>query len=224
MSARLSSIRGAVRAGVAAAFCAAALCSAGLSAQAPAASAQGRAESSDSPQDIRDIRGPKYVWPDWLLPAVLAGGVLLALSVYGVWRRRQQRQRPLPPTPLEVALQHLEDIRALMSPANAAEFSVKISAIVRSYIEQRFNVIVTRRTTEEFLSELLEFSHTALASQRALLGKFLHLCDLVKFGGLSLDVQNMESLRQSARTFVLATAQPAEVGEIGEARDSLPAT
>jgi hypothetical protein len=224
MSARLSSIRGAVRAGVAAAFCAAALCSAGLSAQAPAASAQGRAESSDSPQDIRDIRGPKYVWPDWLLPAVLAGGVVLGLGAYGIWRWRRHPQLPLPPSPFEAALQRLEEIRALMSPASAAEFSVTVSAIVRSYVEQRFDVIATRRTTEEFLSDLLTSSHASLVGHRALLGKFLHLCDLVKFGGLSLNVQNMESLRQSARTFVLATAQPAEVGEIGEARDSLPST
>lgn len=224
MKGPLFGIPGALRAGVAAAFLGTALCGAALAAAAPGASTQGSAEPSASAGDIRDIRGPKHVWPDWLWPAVLAGGVLLALGAYGIWRWRRRRQRPVTPSPFEAALQRLEEIRALMSPANAAEFSVTVSAIVRSYIEQRFDVIATRRTTEEFLNDLLETSHASLASHRALLGKFLHLCDFVKFGGLSLSVQNMESLRQSARTFVLATARPEEVSEIGETRDPLPST
>jgi hypothetical protein len=223
MSARHSSIRGAVRAGVSAAFLAAALCGAAQPRAAAGGSPTNNADASDPAQDIRDIRGPKFVLPGWLLPSVLAGGALIALSAYGAWRRRR-RQHPLPPSPFEVALQRLEDIRALMLPANAAEFSVMVSDIVRSYIEQRFDVIATRRTTEEFLHDLLESSHTSLAHHRALLGKFLHLCDFVKFGGLSLTPQNMESLRQSARTFVLATAQLEKANQIGETRDSLPST
>jgi len=137
------------------------------------------------------------------------------LGVYGIWRWRRRRQRPLSLTPFEIALQRLEDIRALMLTSSAAEFSVMVSDIVRSYIEQRFDVIATRRTTEEFLHDLLESSHASLARHRAPLGKFLHLCDFVKFGGLALNPQNMESLRQSARTFVLAT---------DDTHDSLPST
>jgi hypothetical protein len=223
MSGRLSSVRRAVRAGVSTAFFAAALCSAAQPAGASGGSSTSIAESTDPAQDIRDIRGPKFVPPGWLLPSVLAGGVLLALSAYGAWRWRR-RQHLVPPSAFEVALQRLEDVRALMLPANAAEFSVMVSDIVRSYIEQRFDVIATRRTTEEFLHDLLESSHTSLARRRALLGKFLHLCDFVKFGGLSLTPQNMESLRQSARTFVLATVQAEGASEFGEARDSLPST
>ena len=114
---------------------------------------------------------------------------------------------------IEVALQRLEDIRALMQPASAREFSIAVSDIVRSYIEQRFDVTATRRTTEEFLRDLLEFSDAALARHRALLAEFLHQCDLVKFAGMSLTLQNMESLHQSARAFVRATAQPEEANE-----------
>jgi hypothetical protein len=80
-----------------------------------------------------------------------------------------------------------------------------VSDIIRLYIEQRFNVTATRRTTEEFLRDLLDSSDAALARHQALLGEFLHQCDFVKFAALSLTQQNMESLRQSARAFVLAT-------------------
>ena len=199
MSGRLSSMRGAVRAYGLAAFVAAGLCGAAQPSGASGGSSAGTAASTDPAQDIRDIRGPKFVRPDWLLPSVLAGGFLLAVGAYGAWRWRRRRQRAPSLSPIELALQRLEALRALMLPSSGCEFSVAVSDIVRSYIEQRFAVV-------------------------ALLGQFLHLCDFVKFGGLSLTPQNMESLRQSARTFVLATAQPETADEIGETRDSLPST
>jgi len=224
MSRRLFGIRGAVCACMTVALFATAVCGATNPPGAPRGPASDGAKLPDSAQDIRDIRGPKFDLPNWLLPSILAGAILLALSSYCVWRWRRRRPRPVSLSPFEAALQRLETIRALMSPPRAAEFSVMVSDIVRSYIEQRFDVIATRRTTEEFLHDLLESPHSSLARHRALLGQFLRLCDFVKFGGLALTAQNMESLRQSARTFVLATAPVGEVGEPGKTDDSLSST
>jgi hypothetical protein len=120
--------------------------------------------------------------------------------------------------PFEAALQRLEGIRPLMQPESAREFSIAVTDIVRSYIEQRFDVTATHRTTEEFLHDLLESSNPSLARHRGLLAEFLQQCDLVKFAGMSLSRQSMESLHQSARAFVLETAKPEE------AHDPLPAT
>jgi hypothetical protein len=156
-------------------------------------------------EDIRDIRGPKYLPPGWLLPALLGGAALIALAVYAVWRRRRSRAARVL-LPHEIALQRLEELGALMQPTRAREFSIAVSDIVRLYIEQRFNVTATRRTTEEFLRDLLDNSDTALIRHQGLLGQFLQQCDFVKFAAQSLTLQNMESLRQSARAFVLTTA------------------
>jgi hypothetical protein len=165
-------------------------------------------------EDIRDIRGPIYVLPAWVLPALIGGMVLIALVIYGLWRRRRNRSvRVL--LPHELALQRLEDIGALMQPARAREFSTAASDIVRQYIEQRFSVTATRRTTEEFLRDLLRSPDAALARHQGLLGEFLHQCDVVKFAAQSLTQRNMESLRESARAFVLATVAT---------HDPLPAT
>jgi hypothetical protein len=174
-------------------------------------------------EDIRDIRGPKYLLPDWVLPALIAGAVLLGLAVYGVWRRRRKRRAPVL-LPYELALQRLDEIRTLMRPASAREFCIAISDIIRSYIEQRFHVTATRQTTEEFLRDLLQSANAALAQHQAPLGEFLHQCDFVKFAALSLTLNNMESLRQSARAFVLETAQAERSNPAEQTHDSLPAT
>jgi hypothetical protein len=176
---------------------------------APIPTAPGGAlEPSD---DIRDIRGPKFVAPAWLWPAVLAGAALLALSGYGAWRWQRWRRRPRALLPFEAALQQLDNIRTLMQPPSGREFSIAVSDIVRRYIEHRFHVTATHRTTEEFLRDLLASSNPSLARHRGLLSEFLHQCDLAKFAGMTLSTPSMESLHQSARAFVVETAKPDEV-------------
>ncbi|HEY2675395.1 MAG TPA: DUF4381 family protein [Steroidobacteraceae bacterium] len=173
-------------------------------------------------EDIRDIRGPKLILPGWAWPAIIAAVVVLALCIYWLWRaHRRRRARVL--TPFEIAVQGLEEIRTLMLPGSAREFSTAVSDIVRTYIEKRFDITATRRTTEEFLRDLLESSNASLASHRTLLGEFLHQCDVVKFAAMSLTIRDMESLRQSARAFVLATAKPEEALAVQEGHDSLSA-
>ncbi len=235
-------MRGLLAPGAVAAFIGAVLWAAsGASAIAATATASGAPPATaisapglaDSPEDIRDIRGPQFVVPAWLLPALVASGAVLALGTYGVWRWQRLRRRPHALLPYEVALQRLEGIRALMQPQSAREFSIAVSDIVRSYIEQGFDLTATHRTTEEFLRDLLELPNAALARHRALLSEFLHQCDLVKFAGISLTFESMESLHHSACDFVRATARPEQTAQIRtagpsrddeKAHDSLPST
>jgi hypothetical protein len=159
--------------------------------------------------DIRDIRGPKAVPGSWLLPALLVGALLVTLCVaYAIWRRRQRGARRRNLTLSEETLERLERTKTLMQPATAREFGTAASEVIRSYIEKRFEVIATQRTTEEFLQTLLQSSNETLARHRSLLAQFLHQCDLVKFAGASLAVTDMQALLQSARGFVLQTGPP----------------
>ena len=182
--------------------------------------------------DIRDIRGPKGIFPLWQVAALLAGGALLAIGGYAAWRWARRRS-PKAPQRFEIALQHLEDIRALMQPSSVREFSIAISDIVRRYIEDEFKVTATHRTTEEFLRDLLESSNASLAAHRNLLAQFLHQCDMAKFAGVGLSMRIMETLHQSARSFVIESSKPLPASETHEAlgstrareaHDSLPST
>jgi hypothetical protein len=167
-----------------------------------------QAASAQTVPDVRDIRGPKTVPASWLIPALLAGAILVALGAYLVWRWRHRAIRRRELTLSERTLERLDGTRPLMHPATARAFGIAASEAIRDYIEKRFKVVATQRTTEEFLQTLLHNSNEALARHRALLAEFLQQCDFVKFGGASLEVTDMESLFRSARSFVLETGEP----------------
>jgi hypothetical protein len=160
-------------------------------------------------EDIRDIRGPKALPGGWPLSVLIIGAILLAAAGFAFWHWRGRVKRVRALTLTEQTLQRLEATRPLMQPATAREFGIAASEIVRTYIERKFDVVATQRTTEEFLQSLLQDTHAALAGYRPLLGDFLQQCDFVKFAGVSLTAPDMESLFQSARKFVLETGQPA---------------
>ncbi len=162
---------------------------------------------AEAEEDIRDIRGPKTVPGSWVLPAMLVGVAAVALCAYVFSRRRRSGSRPRSLTLSEQALERLESTRPLMYPATAREFGIAASEVIRNYIEKRFDVIATQRTTEEFLQTLLQSSNETLVRHRSLLEEFLRQCDLVKFAGASLAVTDMESLLHSARGFVLVTGE-----------------
>ena len=176
----------------------------GLSKAAPATT------PSVMTEDIRDIRGPKPIPSSWLWPLWLAGGAALAALLYAGWLWNRRRALAAALLPYEIALARLEEARALMQPENAREFSITVSEIVRHYIEQRFRVWAARRTTEEFLHDLLEPSDALLTSHRSLLAEFLRHCDLAKFARWILSSEEMDPMLESACRFVRETGQAIE--------------
>jgi hypothetical protein len=173
-------------------------------------------------EDIRDIRGPKGIFPLWEVVALLAGAALLAAGGYAAWRWTRRRRSARALELFEIALQRLEEIRSLMQPASVREFSIAISDIVRRYIEDEFTITATHRTTEEFLRDLLESSNAALAAHRNLLAQFLNQCDMAKFAGVGLSMPIMESLHQSARLFVIESSKPLPAVPAHEPRTHTP--
>jgi hypothetical protein len=170
--------------------------------------------------DIRDIRGPKHIPSPWLWPAWLAGALALGALGYAVWRWKRRHDLATAKLPYEIALDRLEEARALMQPENAREFSFTVSEIIRDYIGDRFHVWAARQTTEEFLYDLLESSDALLAGHGELLADFLHHCDLAKFALWILSIEEMETMLQSARTFVIEaakTAAPQTINQVAHA-------
>jgi hypothetical protein len=183
------------------------------------------APSPTSPQtaeDIRDIRQPIHIPYPWLWAAYVAGGVAAAGLLLGLLRRWRHPNAFPVKMPHEMALVRLEQVRALMTPEQAREFSFAVSEIVREYIEQRFQGRAAHRTTEEFLHDLVTEPDALLANHRALLADFLWHCDLAKFALWNLTPGDMESMHLSARTFVLQTVPTAAESEDVVQKDMIP--
>lgn len=175
----------------------------------PAVQATASNPTAAAQEDIRDIRPPIHIPYGWLWAAYVAGGLALAGLGFAAWRWHQRhgqsRRKPL----YELTLEKLEAVRALMVPGKGYQFSLAVSEIVRNYIERRFQARAAHRTTQEFLHDLLDESHAGLSVHKPLLADFLEHCDLAKFARWHLSVPQMETMYQSARTFVIETGKPA---------------
>jgi hypothetical protein len=162
--------------------------------------------SATPQEDIRDIRPPIHIpaQAPWLPAGAITAG-LTALG-YGVWRWTRKGTRTL--LPYEVALAKLDAARALMQPGTAREFSIAVSEVVRTFIEQCFPVRAAHRTTDEFLHELANQADSPLAAHSDVFEDFLNHCDLAKFAQWQLSVNRMDLMLASARAFVLSIGAP----------------
>ena len=163
--------------------------------------------------DIRDIKPPENPpidWrPYWLLAGAAAALALVAFVVYRAWRRPQRAGFGPPPRPAhEIAHEELERLRARALPEQGAfkEYYSALTAIVRSYLEQRFRVRAPEMTTEEFLMVTARGGAALTSGHRALLADFLGESDLVKFARHHPTLGDAERAYIAAARFVDETA------------------
>jgi hypothetical protein len=88
--------------------------------------------------------------------------------------------------------------------------------VVRTYLEERFELHAPDRTTEEFLAELRSGS-TLRPDHKALLEEFLSRCDLVKFARFEPTQDELRALLDAALRFIDETAPlPSSTGSMAE--------
>lgn len=137
-------------------------------------------------KDIRDIKQPLSLSYFPLRPAAWMAAGLCAAAVAAFllarFRRRGIAAAPPPRPPHEIAYEELSRLEAMALPAagRLGEYYMRLSAIIRRYIEGRFGLKAPEMTTEEFLSAA-GASGLLDPRARALVGDFLEQCDMVKF-------------------------------------------
>jgi hypothetical protein len=163
--------------------------------------------------ELRGIKGPveipnSYAWIAWLLGALILGAILWKL--WQKYRKKTVAAKPAIVIPAHrKAKDRLRTASELMSDPYA--FCSLVSNVVRSYIEDRFNLHAPDRTTEEFMDEL-RVSTQLHADHKRLLEEFLTQCDLVKFARHEPTVPELQALLDAALRFVdetTVTEQPA---------------
>jgi len=166
-------------------------------------------ELRDIRTEVRDfVRGPVAgLWPAAL--AVLIGLTVAVLAV--IISRRRRGGDPGQPmiTADEWARARLDELQraGLVEQGRVHEFYVRLSDIVRQYLERRFDLMAPERTTEEFLREARAGSGLSL-DHKDLLAGFLRAADMVKFALHEPSMNESDVALAAARRFVEETIPP----------------
>lgn len=126
----------------------------------------------------RDALGPWWAWAFGAAALLAAASPLLLRAVRSALAQRRQASA------YEIARSELDALLYAGRPVRAQKsidaFYVKLSTIVRTYLESRFELHSPEQTTEEFLNEMGR-SPDLVRSHQQLLREFLQCADLVKF-------------------------------------------
>ena len=164
-------------------------------------------QTANKTEVLHDIQGPVPTsdYPPYLMEAaiVLLVLVLLGLLFFFLKRRKKPQSPPLPPW--DKALMELDAARQLMCSGESLLYLDQASQILRRYIELRFALRSTRRTTREFFASLSDSGPSALLDYRLELQTCLERADMAKFAHLAADEGYMQQMEEAVRTFITRT-------------------
>lgn len=170
-------------------------------------------EGEFDPEKIRDVKGPvelpvpprrRHEW--WI-----AGGVavLIAAVLLLIWIRKRRRRGPrmLRIPPHQWAMEQLQQLinEDLLGKEEIKPFYYRLNAIVRQYIELRFELMAPEMTTEEFLGTLRD-SDALSGVHKEVLQPFMAACDMVKYARYRPGREEIEQVFATARDFIDQTA------------------
>lgn len=163
---------------------------------------------------IKPILEPPFDWRE-LLPWLFGILILLAIAgtFYYYWRKYKNRivvpeppKAPLRP-PHELALEALAQLESekLWQQGAFKEYHIRLSDILRSYLEHRYRVASLESTTDETLTGLRK--HSLPENEMRRLESVLRLADMVKFAKAIPIVTENEQALSDARLFIRHTAE-----------------
>jgi hypothetical protein len=160
---------------------------------------------------VPPIPVPRSAVIAWVVvPVVL---VLLAILAITAFRRRKRRPvEPRRQTAEEIAHAALRLLLSENLPARGLVkvFYVRLTGIVRQYVEDTTGIRAPEQTTEEFLRDMR--SHPAFPPERSIrLAEFLEAADLVKYAGQQPGEAQISMAVTRAHEFVNLAPEPAAV-------------
>jgi hypothetical protein len=154
---------------------------------------------------------PQAFAAGWFVAAVLAC-LLVILAVVALRRRKRRPIEPRRQTPEEIAHAALVQLLAANLPGRGLvkEFYLRLTGIVRQYVEDTTGIRAPEQTTEEFLRDMR--SREVFAPERSVrLAEFLEAADLVKYAGQQPEAGQIDVAIARAHEFVNLKPAPAAV-------------
>ena len=164
---------------------------------------------------------PPARWP-WLVGLAV---LLLLLTLIWWWRRVRSRE-PLVPelAPHEVAFEELEALRStdFTDLSQLRRYYYELSAVLRRYVEGRFDLNATDLTSQEIRARLAELG--LQSPQEEKLKRFFDATDGVKYAAQVPTERAVETVYESVLTFVEETmpSQTESEGETGPEEEIAP--
>jgi hypothetical protein len=159
------------------------------------------------PQSVPRVSGMA-----WVIGAVVAGLLAIVAGILVVRRRRHRTVEAPRKSPEEIAREALDRLLAENLPARGLikEFYLRLTGIVRQYVEDTTGIRAPEQTTEEFLRDMR--SRQAFSPERGLrLAEFLEAADLIKYAGQQPQEGQIDEAISRAQEFVGIKPVPAAV-------------
>lgn len=176
-----------------------------------------------SADELKDVKGPVGLpeTPWLLIVAAVLGAAVFALGVWFWLHKLASRAKKVQlKTPWDAAYERLNELkrRDLFGQGKAQEHFIELSAIVRTYIEERFSIRAPEMTTEEFLDSVKNASNVE-GKQKEILKSFMGLCDMVKFAKYPPSAQEAAQSFELAKRFVDETKVTDSISEVTQVKE-----
>lgn len=170
--------------------------------------------------ELRDITEPVDMPLPWWWWGAIGLALVAGLAGMAWWWTHRKRTRSVPRqlSPHEAALAALEALLGedLVASGAFQLFYLRLSDIVRHYVEERFGLRAPEQTTEEFLAAM-SAAPVIRRDHQMLLRGFLNQADLVKFAKLVPHADDVEGAVKAAKQFIRQTVPDESLlGEPGQ--------
>ncbi len=164
----------------------------------------------DGMNDIKDIYGPISLpgTPLWLYMLIGAAILLVTVALLFFFFKRRKPEPVVEISAHEHALAELERAGHYIEKNQSLLYAEKVSEILRTYLERRFDLHSTRQTTREFFDSLVTLpqeKRNVLLSHQQSLQSCLEQCDLAKYAHKTSGQENMQQLKARVVKFVKET-------------------
>jgi len=164
-------------------------------------------------KDIYDIIEPERRLTLWIIYGIIiaASAAAVVMLIIRLFPREKKEETGPVLSAYKKAEKELSLLLKEHLPENGLikDFYIRISGIVRIYIEEQFGIRAPEQTTEEFLQSLTR-SKEHLRDYTDLLMDFLRHCDLVKFAAYLPMSDEIQGTVDSCYRFIRTTGQEAE--------------
>lgn len=140
--------------------------------------------------------------------------LIVGAMIWGISRSR--RREVVPEPPWVAAERELTDLRTKVAghPELVIPGVLKVSDIVREYLDERFSWSTTRQTAAEFLLELTRGDSPLTLEHRKSLKNFVYASELVKFAGDHPTIEMLDNAIDEAIALVEDTKTSPESNEV----------